>query len=178
MKIFIASKLTCQKQQRLNEQIYNLCIKLGFKAYLPQKELPLDTKATPKQILEANEKAVDDFDFGIVVFDQAGAGTAMELEKAYMLNRTIIGYRSKKSQQNEDIGKMLQGAWDRLPKKFKVNSIHELENILKKLKSSCVIRRTTRDKKERYTSYNSVYLVPLLLLSSLYPYLTYFFFEV
>jgi len=90
MKVFIASKLTCQKQQKLNEQIYNLCIKSGFEVYLPQKELPLDTKATPRQILAANEKAVNESDFGIVVFDQVGAGSATELERAYMLNKIII----------------------------------------------------------------------------------------
>ena len=133
MKVYIASKLTNKKQRELNNRIYNLCIKFGLKVFLPQKELPLGSRITARHILETNEKAVDDSDFIIAVFDRAGVGVAMELERARMLKKNIIGYRSKRSQESEYLGKMLQGAWDRLPKRLKTGCIRELENILSKV---------------------------------------------
>ena len=72
-------------------------------------------------------------DLVVVIFDRADCGSAMELERAYVLRKTIIGYRSTASQKNENIGKMMQGAWDRIPIQLKTSSLKELKNILRLL---------------------------------------------
>jgi nucleoside 2-deoxyribosyltransferase len=142
MQVFIASKIDCLEQQKLNEKIYNFCIKEGFQVHVAQIVLPLNTKATPLQILEFNEKAVDDSDIIIVIFDQIDAGTAMELERAYIKNKLILGYRSNNSKKKEYIGKMLQGAWDRIPNNFKTSSLEELKRMINNF--GMLLNRTTK----------------------------------
>ena len=133
MQIFIASKLRNTRQQKLNEKIYNLCLQLGYTVFFSQKKLPLEIQITPCEILETNEQAVNSSDLVVVIFDRADCGSAMELERAYVLRKTIIGYRSTASQKNENIGKMMQGAWDRIPIQLKTSSLKELKNILRLL---------------------------------------------
>ena len=135
MKIFICSKLADQDHRRLNEEIYKLCRDLGFSVFLPQNELPLGTELSPLQILETNERAVDDADIILAVFDRAEAGIGMELERAHILKKQIIAFRSEESIAEEDLGKMLEGAWERIPEKRKVHDIPGLKEVLKKEKS-------------------------------------------
>ncbi len=132
MKIFICSKINDADHRRLNDEIYNSCRELGFSAFLPQNELPLDTKLSPLQILEANERAVDDADIILAVFDHAETGVGMELERAHLLKKYIIAFRSEESIAEEDLGKMLEGVWERIPGKHKVHNIQRLKEILKK----------------------------------------------
>lgn len=132
MKIFICSKLADPDHRQLNEEIYELCHDLGFSVFLPQNELPPGTELSPLQILEANERAVDDADIILAVFDHAEAGIGMELERAHLLKKRIAAFRSKESVAKEDLGKMLEGAWERIPEKEKVHNIPELKEILQR----------------------------------------------
>jgi len=127
---FIASRLTNPDIFELGEKIYQICCDLGYKVFLPQHELPLDTECTPLQILTANEAGVTNADFLIVVFDEASTGTAMELERGFTLGKIIIGYRSDEHQESEELGKMLQGAWDRIPQGCRAGNLAELREIL------------------------------------------------
>ncbi len=131
MKVFIAAKLRCERQQLINKEIYDACRSLGFEGYLPQIELPLTTSATPEEILRANEKAIDESDIVVISFDNAGAGCAMELERARFLNKIIIGFRKEKT----NLGKMLEGAWAAIPHKLRVASVQALKRLLAEISS-------------------------------------------
>lgn len=133
-RIFISSKLSDHKQQILNMDLYNICRNLGFDPYLPQLEVPLDTRMSPAEILEANEKSVDESDLMLMVFDKAGAGSAMEYQRIYIARKPIIGYRSQQSIVSENIGMMLEGAWQRIVAEHKSSTLQGLENILKKFR--------------------------------------------
>lgn len=129
MKLFIASKLSDKDQRDLNKEIFDICKSLKIKTYLPQIEVPINTKATSREILEFNENAVDCSDTVLILFDKCGTGSAMELERAQVLKKKIIGFRSENSQKKEYLGKMLEGSWERIPKDLKTNSFYELKNI-------------------------------------------------
>ena len=131
-RVFISSKISDHEQQRLNMELYNLCSNLGFDPYLPQLEVPLDTRMSPAEILEANEKAVDKSDMMLMVFDKAGAGSAMEYQRVYIAQKPIIAYRSQQSILSENLGMMLEGAWQRIEKEYKSSTLHGLESIFKK----------------------------------------------
>ncbi|MBI2498758.1 nucleoside 2-deoxyribosyltransferase [Candidatus Woesearchaeota archaeon] len=131
-RIFISSKIGDYKQQRLNLDLFKLCNDLGFDTYLPQIEVPIDTRLSPIEILEANERAVDTSDLMLIVFDQASAGVAMEYQRIYIAQKPIIGYRSKSSIDSENLGMMLEGAWHRISGNNKSSSIDGIKNILKR----------------------------------------------
>lgn len=115
-------------------ELYNLCHNLGFDPYLPQLEVPLDIRMSPAEILGANEKSVDESDLMLMVFDKAGAGSAMEYERIYIAQKPIIGYRSQQSVVSENLGMMLEGAWQRIATQHKSSTLQGLEDILKKFR--------------------------------------------
>jgi len=133
-KVFISSKISDHKLQELNLELYILCKNLGFDPYLPQLEVPLDTRMNPAEILESNERSVDTSDLMLMVFDKAGAGSAMEYQRIYIAQKTIVAYRSQESIMSENLGMMLEGAWQRIPTEYKSSTLQGLENIFKKFK--------------------------------------------
>lgn len=135
MKAFLASKLSNEQAQVLNRRINYICLRLGVELYMAQIELPLGTEKSPLEILEINERAIDETELGIIVFDDVGCGTAIEYERAYVRGKKIVGYRSKESMAGEYLGQMMEGAWQRLEKDMKANSLDELEKILERLVS-------------------------------------------
>lgn len=133
-KIFISSKISDHVYQKVNLELSQLCEDLGFDTYLPQLEVPLDTRMSSIQVLEANERAVDTSDLMLMVFDQAGSGSAMEYQRIYIARKPIIGYRSKVSINSENLGVMLEGAWQRIPEEYRSSTIDGLVEILRKFK--------------------------------------------
>lgn len=133
-RVFISSKISDHKLQELNLELYILCKNLGFDPYLPQLEVPLDTRMSPAEILETNERAVDSSDLMLMVFDKAGSGSAMEYQRIYIAQKTIVAYRSQESIVSENLGMMLEGAWQRIPTGYKSSTLQGLESILKKFK--------------------------------------------
>ena len=133
-KVFISSKISDHKLQKLNLDLYILCRNLGFDPYLPQLEVPLDTRRSPVEILEANERAIDSSDLMLMVFDKAGSGSAMEYQRSYIAQKTIVAYRSQESIVSENLGMMLEGAWQRILAEYKSSTLQGLESILKKFK--------------------------------------------
>ena len=132
-KVFISSKISDHKLQELNLELYILCKNLGFDPYLPQLEVPLDTRMSPMEILETNERAVDSSDLMLMVFDKAGSGS-VEYQRIYITQKTIVAYRSQESIVSENLGMMLEGAWQRIPAEYKSSTLQGLEIILKKFK--------------------------------------------
>jgi len=132
-KVFISSKISDHKLQELNLELYILCKNLGFDPYLPQLEVPLDTRMSPMEILETNERAVDSSDLMLMVFDKAGSGS-VEYQRIYIAQKTIVAYRSQESIVSENLGMMLEGAWQRIPAEYKSSTLQGLEIILKKFK--------------------------------------------
>ena len=131
-KIFIVSKLNDPHQRELNEKIGLLCRKLGFDVYLAQWNPSFGVKKTAQQILEINEAVIRGADLAVVVFDRLDVGGAFELGCFSALNTPIVGFRSPENQQIEDLGKMLEGAWTRLPGNHKASSLRELEEVLRR----------------------------------------------
>ena len=52
----------------------------------------------------------------------------MEYERAFLLKKCIIGFRTKRSLKEDDLGKMVEGAWSDI--QHKASTLQELRKIL------------------------------------------------
>jgi nucleoside 2-deoxyribosyltransferase len=128
MRVFLSSRVSTRRHQRLNDRIAELCTRAGLSPFVPQHDIP--ESASSVQILEHNEVAVDESELVITVFDTAGAGVALELGRARARHKLIIGFRSRRSQTREQLGMMLEGAWADLPQTRRASSLAELRVAL------------------------------------------------
>jgi len=124
-KAFIATKVDTEDAQRRSEKILSLLEAAGFSVFLPKKR-----PATAVEILESNEREVDAADLVVCVFDGAGAGVGMELGRADVQKKDIVGFRTAESSADEYLGKMLEGFWTRLPEDRKAADLARLEAVL------------------------------------------------
>lgn len=109
-KIFLSSKVRSKIQQNRNLDIAEFCKLQGIDVFLPQTILERSPLPKPSTIVQINRREVDSSDCVIVILDNAGMGVAMELERAQMQNKLIIGLRSDEY-KTKFMGSMLEGAW-------------------------------------------------------------------
>lgn len=131
MRVFLSSRVSTQKHQRLNDRIAEVCAQLGMQVFVPQHDIP--EHASSVQILQQNEQAVDAAKLVITVFDGAGTGVALELGRARAQRKLVIGFRSKPSQLQANLGMMLEGAWTDLPDARRAASLAELRTALQRI---------------------------------------------
>jgi len=124
-KAFIATKVDTAEAQERSAGIRALLEAAGFSVFLPVKR-----PATAVEILESNEREVDAADVVVCVFDGAGAGVGMELGRADVQKKDIVGFRTAGSAADEYLGKMLEGFWTRLPEERKAADLARLEQVL------------------------------------------------
>jgi len=136
MKVYIAGKLCNESEREFLEKIDTLCRKLGFKTFLPHRDVGLAKgikdvqKVFKGDIVEGFKdcKLVVAFLNGLHV----GAGTAWELGYAYAKNIPAIGIKN-----DEPIGDALEYLSAIIMGSMKiVSSFEELEKELKKFKLS------------------------------------------
>jgi nucleoside 2-deoxyribosyltransferase len=136
MKVYIAGKIGTQTELEMLEEIDSLCSSLGFKTFLPHRDVGLAKGMEDvKRIFKGD--IIDGFkDCNLVValLDglHIGSGTAWELGYAYAKNIPIIGIKTDES---------IEEALDYLSPIIIastpiVTSIKELEKKLKSLKKS------------------------------------------
>ena len=98
MKIYIAGKITTKSQREALEEIDKLCKKLGFKTFLPHRDVGL-----VKDILDVERifngdiiEGFKDCKLIIALLDglHVGAGTAWELGYAYSKGIPAIGVKT------------------------------------------------------------------------------------
>ncbi|MDP2925975.1 MAG: nucleoside 2-deoxyribosyltransferase [Nanoarchaeota archaeon] len=134
MKVYIAGKLSDDSEKEFLEKIANLCEKLGFKTFLPHRDVGI-----AKDIKDAkrifNEDIIKGFrDIDLIIADlnglHIGAGTSWELGYAYAKNIPAIGIKTDES---------IEEAFDYLSSilissmEF-VDSLEKLEQKLKRFK--------------------------------------------
>jgi nucleoside 2-deoxyribosyltransferase len=136
LKAFISSKLFDAEAWDMNKQLKQAVEDVGIKVYLPQDELPVEKNLDAITILEANERAVDESAIFIAYFDYLDTGSAYELAQAQATNKFIVGYRSVYHEKRTNLGKMLEGFWERLPSEQKTNSPEGLRQILETYKKT------------------------------------------
>ena len=98
MKVYIAGKLTDDTERQKLEYIASICKNLGFKTFLPHKDVGLYEKIKDvKKIFEGDiNEGFKDCDLVVVSLDglHIGAGTAWELGFAYANKIPIIGIKT------------------------------------------------------------------------------------
>ena len=131
MKIYIAGKITTKSQREALEEIDKLCKKLGFKTFLPHRDVGL-----VKDILDVERifngdiiEGFKDCKLIIALLDglHVGAGTAWELGYAYSKGIPAIGIKTDESPKTalEYLSAILIGS---MPI---VSSLEELEEKIK-----------------------------------------------
>jgi len=134
MKAYIAGKLSNNSEKEFLEKITKLCENLGFKTFLPHRDVGL-----AKSIKDVNKIFNGDINIGfkdidLVVADlnglHVGAGTAWELGYAYAKDIPAIGIKTDEPPEEalDYLSSILLGSMKI------VDSIEELEKALKKFK--------------------------------------------
>ena len=100
-KVYIAGKIGTQSEREILEKISKLCEKLGFRTFLPHRDVGLaqglkDIKRIFKGDIEIGLK---DTDLVVAVLDglHVGAGTSWELGYAYAKKIPAIGIKTDES---------------------------------------------------------------------------------
>ena len=136
MKVYIAGKL-CTKNERENlEKINELCERLGFKTFLPHRDVGLANNiSNVEEIFEGDIKnGFKEVNLVVAMLDglQVGAGTAWELGYAYAKGIPAIGLKTDESIEEslDNLSAILIGSMKI------VNSFDELKNNLEKFKTN------------------------------------------
>lgn len=133
LSFFVNASLSSLGEQRLNEELADLIRRAGHHVYLPQREVPIGSRASAAEILSANTKAVMAADVVLAVLDKPGVGVAFELGVAYAARKRIVLFRSDRQ---DYLGKVLEGFWDSHPSEFKATTLEELTQVVSRLGSS------------------------------------------
>ncbi len=100
-KVYIAGKLCGESEREFLEEIDRLCKKLGFKTFLPHRDIGLAKgMGDAKRVFKGD--IVEGFkDCKLVIVNlnglHVGAGTAWELGYAYARNIPIVGIKTDES---------------------------------------------------------------------------------
>ncbi len=132
LRFFINSSLSSLAEQRLNAELADVVEQASHSVYLPQRELPLGTRASPAEILEANSAAVRASDAVLVVLDKPGLGVAFELGVAFAVKKRIVLFRTD---TQDYLGKILEGLWQSHERDLRATSVEELRVVLSRLSS-------------------------------------------
>lgn len=126
-RIFFNAPLSSLAEQRLNSEIAQMVRDLGFEIYLPQIEIPPTGNTSATRVFESNIQAVRHSDIILSVLDKPGLGVAFELGYAIAINKIIIAFRSD---EQDYLGKVLEGLWKSLEARYKAQTLEELKEIL------------------------------------------------
>lgn len=98
MKVYVAGKLRNDSERENLENIAKLCESLGFKTFLPHREVGLaENFADVPRIFEGDiVEGFSDIDLVVASLDglHVGAGTAWEIGYAYAKNIPVIGIKT------------------------------------------------------------------------------------
>ncbi|MEK6800990.1 MAG: nucleoside 2-deoxyribosyltransferase [Nanoarchaeota archaeon] len=101
MKIYLAGKIRQESEREALEEIDSLCKSLGFKTFLPHRDVGLVKNIKDvKRIFEGDiVKGFKDVSLVIALLDglHVGAGTAFEIGYAYANKIPIIGLKTDES---------------------------------------------------------------------------------
>lgn len=133
MKAYIAGKLGTDSEKELLEKVDDLCKKLGFETFLPQRDVGIiqDFSEVDKIFEGDITEGFKDCDLIVAVLDglHVGAGTSWELGYAYAKGIPAIGLKTDESAEEalEYLSPILIGS---MPI---VSSLEELEGKIRKL---------------------------------------------
>jgi len=130
ISIFLNASLARKSDRLRNQTVVDHLQSLGFtKIYLPQHEIPIETKCKPSEILRANEQAVKEASIVICILDNVGFGVVYELTLALQIGKPVFVLRPINSTQV--LGKMIEGVLDdRVPARQKASTVAELGLLL------------------------------------------------
>ncbi len=135
MKIYIAGKLRDDSEREFLEKIDLLCKSLGFKTFLPHRDVGLANGIEDVDRIFKGDiiDGFKDIDLLIAILDglHVGAGTSWEMGYAYAKKIPVIGIKTDEpvSEALEYLSAILIGSAEI------VSSLEELEITLKKFKS-------------------------------------------
>lgn len=134
MRIYVAGKLRTNVQREQLESIAKLCERLGFKTFLPHRDVGLaeSIKDVPRIFKGDVTDSLAKCDLVVALLDglHVGAGTAWELGYAYAKKIPAVGLKTDESVEEglEYLSAILVGS---MPI---VTSMEELEKFLIKMK--------------------------------------------
>jgi nucleoside 2-deoxyribosyltransferase len=135
MKIYIAGKLRTETQRESLEKIDDLCKSLGFKTFLPHRDVGLvkSIKDVDKIFKGDITDGFNDVNLVVALLDglHPGAGTAWELGYAYAKKIPAIGLKTDEpiDEAVEELSAILLGSMEI------VSTFEELENKLYNMKT-------------------------------------------
>lgn len=133
MKIYIAGKVRSENEREFLEEVDKLCKKLGFKTFLPHRDVGLvKSLKDVKKVFEGDiTEGFKDVKLVVAVLDglHVGAGTAWELGYAYAKGIKALGIKTDESVEDglEYLSAILIGSMEI------VNSLEKLEKRLRKI---------------------------------------------
>ncbi|MEK6818369.1 MAG: nucleoside 2-deoxyribosyltransferase [Nanoarchaeota archaeon] len=139
MKIYLAGKIRQESEREALEEIDSLCKSLGFKTFLPHRDVGLVKNIKDvKRIFEGDiVKGFKDVSLVIALLDglHVGAGTAFEIGYAYANKIPIIGLKTDESPEEalEYLSAIIISSTKIL------SSFDELKKELKKFKERCKV---------------------------------------
>jgi len=134
--IYIAGKLGTESEKEQLEEIDKICKELGFKTFLPHREVGLaeGMKDVDRIFRGDITEGMKDIDLVVAVLDglHVGAGTAWELGYAYAKGIPAIGLKTDERVEDalDSLSAILIGSMKI------VGSVGELRRELKKLKNN------------------------------------------
>lgn len=127
-KLFLNAPLSSYAEQELNRRIVKMIRSCGHEVYVPQEEIPPGSaQANPGTILDENIRAIEQADVIISILDKPGLGVALELGYVLALEKPMYLLRTD---EQDYLGKIVEGLWLRTPPNQKATSIPELEALL------------------------------------------------
>jgi len=104
IRVYIAGKIGTENEKILLEKVDSLCKKMGFKTFLPHRDVGIAKNISDsKKIFEGDIKVgLENADIVVAVLDglHVGAGTAWELGYAYSKGIPSIGLKTDEPVSN------------------------------------------------------------------------------
>jgi len=101
----------------------------GFKCIMPQEILPPGPNTDPVKILNSNQRLIESSDIVLSILDKPGEGVIFELGVAFALGKLIVIFRSD---EQEYLGKIVEGIYQLIPNDRKTGNIKELGKIVRR----------------------------------------------
>jgi nucleoside 2-deoxyribosyltransferase len=128
--VFLSAPLSTLAEQNLNAAITEIIRETGLTCFAPQENLPPGRGIAATAIFQQNVDAVTDCDIVLVLLDKPGSGVIFELAYGFALKKTIIAFRSD---QQDYLGKIIEGFWELTPSDCKARTLDELRQIFSRL---------------------------------------------
>ncbi len=128
-RVFFNAPLSSLAERLFNDKLKVMLEEEGFKCIMPQEILPPGPNTDPVKILNSNQRLIESSDIVLSILDKPGEGVIFELGVAFALGKLIVIFRSD---EQEYLGKIVEGIYQLIPNDRKTGNIKELGKIVRR----------------------------------------------